>query len=72
VVNDKRYPKWNPAVAALLSLFFPGLGQIYKGQLLNGLAWIFFVTLGYICFIVPGLVLHLCCVVGAASGDPTR
>jgi hypothetical protein len=35
VVNDNRYLKWNPAVAALLSLFFPGLGQIYKGQLLN-------------------------------------
>jgi len=64
--------RWNPAVAFLLSLLIPGLGQIYKGQALNGIVWFIVVILGYVAFIVPGLVLHLCCVVGAACGIPYR
>jgi TM2 domain-containing membrane protein YozV len=71
-VNGHVSPKWSPAVAAILSFFFPGIGQIYKGQVLNGLAWMFLVPLGYFFLIIPGLVLHLCCVLGAAMGDPYR
>ena len=56
----------NYGLAALLSFFIPGLGQIYKGQLLNGICWFFFVILGY-GLIVPGIILHICCVVGANS-----
>lgn len=64
-------PRWNPGVAAVLSLFLPGAGQIYKGQIGNGLVWLIFVALGYL-FIVPGLILHILCIVGAASGDPKK
>ena len=64
--------KWSPGVAAVLSLVFPGAGQMYKGQVGNGLAWLVFVVLGYAFFIFPGLVLHVICIVGAASGDPTK
>jgi hypothetical protein len=56
--------KWSPGVAALLSLLIPGAGQMYKGQGVNGLT-------GYL-LIVPGLILHICCIFGAASGDPTK
>lgn len=35
----ERDRRWNPGVAAVLSFFFPGLGQIYKGQVLSGLMW---------------------------------
>jgi hypothetical protein len=61
---------WSLGVAAVLSVLIPGLGQVYKGQIFNGLAWFLFVLVGFVAFIVPGLILHLCCVVGASSGDP--
>lgn len=60
--------QWSPGVAAVLSLVIPGAGQMYKGQVGNGLAWLLVVVLGYVFFVVPGLILHLCCIVGAASG----
>lgn len=65
-------PRWNPFVAAALSFLIPGLGQCYKGQVVNGLVWFVLVLIGYVLFIIPGLVLHLCCVIGAAMGDPYR
>lgn len=64
--------KWSPGVAAVLSLVIPGAGQMYKGQILNGVVWLFFVVLGYVFYVFPGLILHLLCIVGAASGDPTK
>ncbi|MCL2258879.1 MAG: hypothetical protein FWC18_03520 [Cystobacterineae bacterium] len=60
--------QWSPGVAAVLSLFFPGVGQMYKGQVLNGIVWLICVTIGYVAFVVPGIVLHLFCIFGAASG----
>lgn len=64
--------RWSPLVAMFLSLIFPGLGQLYKGQLLNGLVWFILVIGGYVAFLVPGIVLHVCCVLGAGLGDPYR
>src|SRR5262249_24695024 len=63
---------WSPGVAAVLSLLIPGAGQLYKGQTLNGLVWFVVVVIGYAMLIVPGVVLHLCCIVGAASGKPSQ
>jgi hypothetical protein len=67
---------WNPGVAGVLSLVIPGSGQIYKGQLGLGLFWLFLVVATY-CFIfplfvIPGLILHIICIVTAFSGDSTR
>ena len=61
--------RWNPGVAAVLSFLWPGLGQMYKGQVLNGFAWMFVVGLGYCFCLVPGFILHVICVFGAASGS---
>lgn len=61
---------WSPGVAAVLSFVIPGLGQIYKGQIANGLVWLVVVVIGYLLFIFPGLILHILCIVGAASGNP--
>ena len=72
IVQMTPQPKWSPGVAAVLSFLFPGLGQMYKGQIFNGLLWMVITVVGYICFIVPGVVLHLCCVIGAASGNPNK
>jgi len=64
--------KWSLGVAAVLSFFFPGVGQIYKGQILRGILWLTIVPVGYLMLIIPGLILHLICIISAASGDPYK
>jgi TM2 domain-containing membrane protein YozV len=59
---------WSPGLAAVLSLVIPGAGQMYKGQVGLGLIWLFIVIAGYLLFIIPGLILHIICIVTAASG----
>lgn len=72
-VGDPNYQRrWNPLLAAILSLILPGLGQLYKGQVFNGIAWFIVVAIGYAALIVPGLLLHFCCIIGAAVGNPRR
>lgn len=63
---------WSPGVAAVLSLLLPGLGQLYKGSIGSGIAWFVFTAIGYFMLIIPGLFVHLFCVISASSGDPTR
>lgn len=67
-----RQQLWSPGVAALLSLIIPGAGQIYKGNVGTGLAWLFFVVIGYCLLVVPGLILHIICIVTATSGNPYK
>jgi TM2 domain-containing membrane protein YozV len=57
-------------VAAVLGLFIPGAGQMYKGKTGAGLCWLFGTVLGYCLFIFPGLILHLICVFDAAQDNP--
>ena len=64
--------RWSPGAALVLSFFVPGLGQMYRGKIGAGIAWLIFVIAGYFLFIVPGLVLHVFCLVDAYSGDPTK
>jgi hypothetical protein len=70
VINQPPVQRWSPGLAAVLSFFVPGLGQLYKGQLLNGIVWFFLVGMGYLALILPGLLLHFFCVLGALSGNP--
>ncbi|WP_432797189.1 hypothetical protein [Poriferisphaera sp. WC338] len=67
--NQAPVQRWSPGVAAVLSFLIPGLGQMYKGQIFNGIAWFMVVMIGYVLLILPGLILHFCCILGAASGD---
>ncbi|MCE9554216.1 MAG: GYF domain-containing protein [Planctomycetes bacterium] len=64
--------RWSPLMAAFLSFLIPGLGQLYKGHAVNGFVWFVVTIIGYLFFVIPGVILHLCCIVGAASGDPYR
>lgn len=70
VINQAPVRRWSPGLAAVLSFFMPGLGQLYKGQIINGIFWFLFVSMGYVALIVPGLILHFFCVIGALSGNP--
>lgn len=54
-------------IAAVLSFLIPGLGQIYCGRLLRGLIWLIFVIGGYAMLIVPGIILHIFCILDALS-----
>ncbi len=49
----------SPGIAMVLSLFLPGLGQIYRGRLISGLAWMFFVACGYLSLSIGGLNISL-------------
>ena len=57
----------SPGVAALISLIIPGGGQMYCGRVGSGIAWLFFTVIGYLMFIVPGVVIHLVCILQAAE-----
>lgn len=70
VINQPPMQRWSPGLAAVLSFLVPGLGQLYKGQILNAIMWFFLVGIGYLALILPGLVLHFFCILGALSGNP--
>jgi RNA polymerase subunit RPABC4/transcription elongation factor Spt4 len=61
---------WSPGVAALLSFFIPGAGQIYKGQIGRGLFYLVVVVAGYALLVVPGLILHILVIIDATRGNP--
>ena len=58
-------------VAAVLSLFIPGAGQMYKGSVGVGILWLICTVIGYLMMIVAGLILHLICICHAASMEPS-
>jgi TM2 domain-containing membrane protein YozV len=67
VAGDPIERRYSPAAAAALSLFLPGVGQIYSGRVPQGIGWLLATGLGYLLFLVPGLILHICCIVNAAA-----
>lgn len=67
VYVERKQP--SGGIAAVLSFIVPGLGQLYKGQIGRGLLWFFLTIIGYAALVVPGLILHLCCIINAASTD---
>jgi hypothetical protein len=50
-------------MAGVLNLFCPGLGHLVTGRPFSGLAWFIAVPIGYLCLVVPGIILHICCIV---------
>ncbi len=50
----------NPVIAAILSFFIPGLGQVYNGGgYLKGLMYLVATLIGYLLLIIPGLAIWL-------------
>lgn len=56
---------FNPLVAGVLSFFVPGLGQLYKGQWIAAILWFCVTAAGYWFFVIPGVVLHIVCIITA-------
>ncbi|HEV8323791.1 MAG TPA: hypothetical protein VG389_19385 [Myxococcota bacterium] len=70
-VPARPAPTFSPAVAGLLSFLWPGAGQIYRGEVGAGIGFMIATLVGYVLFIVPGLVMHIISVVNAARApDP--
>lgn len=51
--------KKNTALAAIASFFFPGLGQVYNGAFVRGLSIFFGTLVGYLIFMIPGLIIWI-------------
>lgn len=62
----------NTGLAAVLSFVLPGLGQIYKGSVGGGFLWMIITILGYCMVIIPGLLMHIACVIDAASDNSKK
>lgn len=60
-----RHRTPSPFLAAGLSMLIPGAGQLYAGRVISAILWFLVVSAGY-ALILPGLVLHLFCMAGAA------
>ena len=56
----------SPGVAAVLSFFIPGLGQLAQARVGAGIVFFALTVLGYAFFVVPGIIVHLWCIVNAA------
>lgn len=57
----------NRGLAALLSFLIPGVGQMYLGHVGAGVGWLLGTFFGYCFFILPGAVIHIVCVICAAT-----
>lgn len=51
--------KKNPVIALILSFFFPGLGSIYNGETLKGIAIYLGTLVGLFIFVVPGIIVWI-------------
>jgi hypothetical protein len=61
----------SPAVAAVLSAVVPGAGHLYTGHMVSALLWFMVVGAGY-ALVLPGLLLHVWCMVSAARRAAPR
>ena len=59
----------NDTLAGLCSFLMPGLGQLIQGRVGSGILWFIGTSIGYACFIVPGIIMHICCIVNAANNN---
>lgn len=49
----------NPRISTILSFFFPGLGSVYNGDTLKGVAIYIGAIIGMFLFIVPGVIVWI-------------
>lgn len=57
--------KKSPGLAAFISFLLPGTGQMYGGKVGKGIIWLMAGILGYWLWIIPGIIIHIWCIVNA-------
>lgn len=58
----------NPVIAALMSFFVPGWGQVYNGQgILKGLLYVIGIIIGSVVLVLPGIIVYVYCIYNAYS-----
>jgi len=57
--------KKSPGLAAFISFLLPGAGQMYGRKIGKGVIWLIAGVLGYWLWVVPGVIIHICCIVNA-------
>lgn len=67
VAQSQPQYRSSPGVAAVLSLVIPGAGQMYRGKVGAGMLWLIATVIGYLFLLLPGLVLHVVCIINAAT-----
>lgn len=60
--------KKSPGIAVLISVFIPGGGNMYCDEIFKGIVYLILTPIGYFCFILPGIILHICSLVSAYNG----
>jgi TM2 domain-containing membrane protein YozV len=55
------------ALAAIVNIFIPGVGQLIQGRLLSGLFFLIATFIGYALLILPGIIMHIWTIVDAAN-----
>jgi len=60
-------PLYSPLGAAALTVLLPGAGHMYSGRTRAGLFWLLGTLAGYMCLVIPGIVLHILCIASAAN-----
>ncbi len=58
-VRLKTNPEKSPIIAALCSLIFTGLGQVYNGNIGRGFIILVGTVIGTLFFVIPGLIVAL-------------
>jgi TM2 domain-containing membrane protein YozV len=56
-------------MAGLCAFLFPGLGHLILGKPFQALLWCVIIWIGYIPFIIPGIVLHILSILSAAKAE---
>lgn len=54
----ERHRAPSPGIAAVLSVFIPGLGHVYAGRLVPAALWFLGTGLAYWLILVPGFIAH--------------
>jgi TM2 domain-containing membrane protein YozV len=58
-MSDTSNSNQKHGIPALLSFFFPGLGQIIKGQVGKGILTFLGVGLGLMLLVIPGIIVWI-------------
>lgn len=66
-LNKERSHNISPGVAAIISLIIPGLGHMCKGETRKGLNLMVGTFLGYMFFVIPGIVMHIYTIIDASK-----